>query len=341
TSTANTLRLKSIKERMSPGDKVEFPSTMDLSNSSRYSSPVSPCVEMQSNVLQRQPCTNNPITTDCPFPKQGVSSPHCPWQAIPPDGVKLKDHKLGGLYDDLVDKHEPCVKDCENRDELPGESYESLQHRAKDELTEEGNVRPVKVIVHETNVNSTLESGEVCKSQEALQRVETGSLVIDDSLSSASARSATTKKLMLMPPPPPNVARAKMRRRRLRVCLMHSTRFQRLCGLLRRHGQRDDMLYALIRASGLCEWLRLVEPARASVEHLRKYHDLDYVEALRNPPLDDEKALEEYGLIDDCEASTLPVLPLHFSFPLAASLHAASLLVKGEADIAINWGGGR
>lgn len=61
-------------------------------------------------------------------------------------------------------------------------------------------------------------------------------------------------------------------------------------------------------------------------------------QALREPPLD-TKALDDYGLMDDCE-----VFENMFEYCCAvagASLHASNLLVRGEADVAINWGGGR
>lgn len=55
-------------------------------------------------------------------------------------------------------------------------------------------------------------------------------------------------------------------------------RYQRLCGLLERHGRRDDLLYALLGACGLPERLSVVAPARATDIHLRAYHDRDYIE---------------------------------------------------------------
>ncbi|CAM9686624.1 unnamed protein product [Scytosiphon promiscuus] len=142
----------------------------------------------------------------------------------------------------------------------------------------------------------------------------------------------------LMPPPPPNLTRAKMRRRRSRVSLMHSPRYQRLCGLLERHGRRDDLLYALLGACGLPERLSIIAPARATDVHLRAYHDRDYIEALRHPP-SDVKSLDEYGLLEDCEV--FEELYDYCCAVAGASLHAADRLCRGEADVAINWGGGR
>ncbi|CAM9796799.1 unnamed protein product [Ectocarpus sp. 4 AP-2014] len=142
----------------------------------------------------------------------------------------------------------------------------------------------------------------------------------------------------LMPPPPPNITRAKMRRRRSRVSLMHSARYQRLCGLLERHNRRDDLLYAMLGACDLPERLSIVAPARATEVHLRAYHDRDYVEALRNAP-SDVKILDEYGLVEDCEV--FEELYEHCCAVAGASLHAADRLCRGDADVAINWGGGR
>ncbi|CAB1100062.1 unnamed protein product [Ectocarpus sp. CCAP 1310/34] len=142
----------------------------------------------------------------------------------------------------------------------------------------------------------------------------------------------------LMPPPPPNITRAKMRRRRSRVSLMHSARYQRLCGLLERHNRRDDLLYAMLGACGLPERLSIVAPARATDVHLRAYHDRDYVEALRDAP-SDVNTLDEYGLVEDCEV--FEELYEHCCAVAGASLHAADRLCRGDADVAINWGGGR
>ncbi|CAN0017712.1 unnamed protein product [Pylaiella littoralis] len=141
-----------------------------------------------------------------------------------------------------------------------------------------------------------------------------------------------------MPPPPPNITRANMRRRRSRVSLMHSPRYQRLCGLLERHSRRDDLLYAMLGACGLRERLTVIPPARATDVHLRAYHDRDYVEALRHPP-SDVKTLDEYGLLEDCEV--FEELYDYCCAVAGASLHAADRLCRGDADVAINWGGGR
>ena len=59
-------------------------------------------------------------------------------------------------------------------------------------------------------------------------------------------------------------------------------RYQRLCGLLERHGRRDDLLYAMLGACDLPERLTVVAPARATDVHLRAYHDRDYVEVRTN-----------------------------------------------------------
>ncbi|CAM9671142.1 unnamed protein product, partial [Discosporangium mesarthrocarpum] len=166
-----------------------------------------------------------------------------------------------------------------------------------------------------------------------------------DSLVGVGAR-ATSMERLLMPPPPPNVARAKLKRRRSRVCLMHSPRYQHLCCLLRRHEQRDNILYPLIEACGLLKWVRVVEPAQASAEHLDKFHDTAYIEASQREThkqtqtqTQTQTALDDFGLLDDCEV--FAGLYEYCTAVAGASLHAASLLVRGEADVAINWGGGR
>ena len=179
----------------------------------------------------------------------------------------------------------------------------------------------------------------------------------------------------LMPPPPPDPARAFARRRARRCVLMHSPRFESMCALLRANGDRDRLLYPLLRACGVLRSLTVVEPRRASAGHLLKFHTREYVEMLAGcshavavqracaqrataedgdgadkttdrgsalataAALLDPKRLERYGLVDDCEV--FEGLFEHCAAVAGASLHAASLLVRREADLAINWGGGR
>lgn len=60
--------------------------------------------------------------------------------------------------------------------------------------------------------------------------------------------------------------------------ILSECRYQRLCGLIERNSRRDDLLYALLGASGLLGRLSVVSPALATGGHLRSFHDRTYIE---------------------------------------------------------------
>ena len=152
----------------------------------------------------------------------------------------------------------------------------------------------------------------------------------------------------LMPPPPPMPERALARKRARRCVLMYSPRYARVCARLACTRDRDALTYALLGACGVSRFLRVVEPQRATAGHLARFHTRAYVELLlasggaaaaAGAAGADEQLLERHGLVDDCE----PFCGLgeYCASVAGASLHAASLLLRREADLAINWGGGR
>ncbi|CAM9211997.1 unnamed protein product [Phaeothamnion confervicola] len=143
----------------------------------------------------------------------------------------------------------------------------------------------------------------------------------------------------LMLPPPPDPARAKRRARAERVVLLYSPRYESLCNLVAAHRSRDTLLYALLSACNVTSLLRVVAPAAAPAELLSSFHDPKYLVALQEPPTDDIDALDELGLVDDCPV--FDGLWQYCSAVVGASLQGASMLMRGQADVAINWGGGR
>ena len=127
---------------------------------------------------------------------------------------------------------------------------------------------------------------------------------------------------------------------------------------------RNYVLPPLIKTGAIVP----VHPARAGVNHLLKFHDLDYLKVLRHGPpsltLDgtpvtaDRKneILESFNLVDDCAVPSTEEgrfdLWNYVTAVAGASLHAASLLQNHSPPsslpsdpppktVAINWGGGR
>jgi len=142
-----------------------------------------------------------------------------------------------------------------------------------------------------------------------------------------------------MPPPPPNLRRALHLARARRICMTHSLRYEKLCGLVSVHAGRDALLYSLIDACGLTRHMRIVSPPSATAKHLESFHSCDYIKALKSPHEHSDAELQSFGLGDDAE-----VFPGLWDYCLAvsgASIQCASLLLRGEVDVAINWGGGR
>lgn len=107
---------------------------------------------------------------------------------------------------------------------------------------------------------------------------------------------------------------------------------------------RASMVHSLIESYGLLKLMTLIPAESASIDQLRAFHSLEYVQALeecgRECDSDEEvdSELEEFGLGFDC-----PPLPgmLSLACELAgASLTAADALCRGTCRVAINWCGG-
>ncbi|GMI48992.1 hypothetical protein TrCOL_g6212 [Triparma columacea] len=111
--------------------------------------------------------------------------------------------------------------------------------------------------------------------------------------------------------------------------------------------------------------IRPYKPMKASLVHLSKFHDPDYLSLLQSgppPSLSPKESLDlldSYNLVDDCELpptpSGLKVLWNYVTSVAGASIHAASLLTPygstpkrdsagrpvRDVRVALNWGGGR
>jgi len=127
------------------------------------------------------------------------------------------------------------------------------------------------------------------------------------------------------------------------VVIIHSDELVRLCDNLPKVPKRASLTHTLIKAYGLMENARVVQPRRASVRELSAFHSLDYIECLEQVTNGDEceegeHVASEYGLGFDC-----PVFDDLFSCMSAVAggtLTAAEMLNKRECSIAINWQGG-
>ncbi|OCK98821.1 histone deacetylase [Cenococcum geophilum 1.58] len=101
----------------------------------------------------------------------------------------------------------------------------------------------------------------------------------------------------------------------------------------------------LILAYGLEYTMELHEPRPASFDELAIFHDREYLDFLKHiTPQNMDPEKEEYlnfgfgGESNDCPV--FDGLWNYVSLYSGASLHAASSLLNGQSDIAINWSGG-
>ena len=137
-------------------------------------------------------------------------------------------------------------------------------------------------------------------------------------------------------------------RRARRVALMDSSTYTRILSTFSVHGLRYFYLDDLLASFDVKDRLICVQPAKASAAHLQRFHSERYVEALRkvdtNEQREDAVAFNEaeyelYGFVDDC--APWGGVWLYATTIVAASLQAADLLVRGQVEVALNFGGGR
>lgn len=125
-------------------------------------------------------------------------------------------------------------------------------------------------------------------------------------------------------------------------------------------GKRAKMVHHLIKAYGLLDFVKVIEPKLATAEQLSQFHSssyVDYILSLRNESEEDdasnhsstdessedesdcdEETNEEFGIGYDCPP--LKNLFQYVSHMAGSTLTAANTLINGEADVVINWCGG-
>jgi len=127
----------------------------------------------------------------------------------------------------------------------------------------------------------------------------------------------------------------RVRKREGRCVMVVSKDLANKLSLLDKVGNRQYMVQSLINSYGLTGKLKLVPLVTATTEDLKVFHSHDYVQFLTDPNDTEE---DQYGLGYDC-----PTHPDLLSWVLTVaggSLTAATCLVKGEARVVLNWGGG-
>ncbi|KAF6039461.1 HDAC8 [Bugula neritina] len=124
----------------------------------------------------------------------------------------------------------------------------------------------------------------------------------------------------------------------------YSPQLVEACNSLPRIHGRALLCADLIRAYGLHEHLRIIEPKGLTMSALSSFHSEDYLENFYNlcaeddPEKIDKEVMEEYGLGYDC-----PVEEGMFdncSLIAGASVMAAESLINNQVEVAINWCGG-
>lgn len=156
-------------------------------------------------------------------------------------------------------------------------------------------------------------------------------------------------------------------RNRLKVSLMYSQEYIQLLhsAMANIHQDRDLLLSSLLYYCGFLrqtpKFFTVVKPKIASRLDLAEFHSKDYLDLLEyhfitdiNPKPSSAcighspefiSLLDLYGLTDDCPISINPKereeLWKYCCAVTGASIHGAKLLLLGDSDVVINWGGGR
>ena len=142
------------------------------------------------------------------------------------------------------------------------------------------------------------------------------------------------------------------------VQLLHST-------MEHIHKDRDRLLSSLLYSCGFLrdtpKFFTVVKPKFATRQILETFHSKDYLDLLEFPKGSDTRLnnhshlyrhsaeylalLDSYGLTDDCPIPKSPqereILWKYCCAVAGASIHGTKLLLRGNIDVSINWGGGR
>lgn len=105
---------------------------------------------------------------------------------------------------------------------------------------------------------------------------------------------------------------------------------------------RVRMAHTLITAYGLDKKMRCLRPKRATANDMMRFHSADYISFLER--VQPENIDQLNGLAEKFNLNTdTPIFEGVFEFcqiSAGGTLSAAEELIKGKADIAINWAGG-
>jgi acetoin utilization deacetylase AcuC-like enzyme len=153
------------------------------------------------------------------------------------------------------------------------------------------------------------------------------------------------------------------------VALMYSQEYVQLLHATMEHihKDRDLLLSSLLYSCGFLrdtpKFFKVIKPKFAKRQNLERFHSKDYLDLLEFPKGSSSDAyqnsdtrlhrhnadflalLDSYGLTDDC---SIPIkyqeremLWRYCCAVAGASIHGTKLLLSGELDVSINWGGGR
>ena len=132
------------------------------------------------------------------------------------------------------------------------------------------------------------------------------------------------------------------------------------------HKDRDLLLSSLLYSCGFLrdtpKFFKVIKPKIAKRRNLEMFHSTDYLDLLEFPTGSSDsyqnsgshlhrhnedflRLLDSYGLTDDCSVPTNPqereMLWRYCCAVAGASIHGTKLLLRGDVDVSINWGGGR
>jgi len=157
-----------------------------------------------------------------------------------------------------------------------------------------------------------------------------------------------------------------------KVVLLHSSQHTHLIYSTMKHihKDRDILLASLLYCCGFVrqtpKFFQVIAPKIATRSHLESFHSGDYLDLIEYPLKEQQQQqlegeeqhhriaandtayinlLDAYGLTDDCPIPSDPEeraqLWKYCRSVAGASLHASHLLLQNEAEVVINWSGGR
>ncbi|KAJ2797798.1 hypothetical protein H4R20_005057 [Coemansia guatemalensis] len=141
-----------------------------------------------------------------------------------------------------------------------------------------------------------------------------------------------------------------------RIALVRSTESIQAADRLPSNKGRASRVHALIDAFGLDAHMEIVAPEPMSDSGLAVFHSEEYIARIfaatdggypssngqedgKENGTDEELGLEQFGLVHDC--AVFDGLEEHVRYAAGGTVAGADALVRGRADVAIHWEGGR